>query len=97
MTCAVHTKAISCLTIGSKDILSVMINDYDLNPNIDTLRFYILPSMLKNNVSGTQIINDLQLVGVSKGTITHALVLYLLSENNIRLAADIGNYDKLFI
>lgn len=86
-----HTKTISYLITGLKDILRVMVNDYDLNPNIDTLRFYILPTMFKNNVSGTQIINDLQLIGITKGTITHALVLYLLSENDIRQAADIGN------
>lgn len=71
--------------------MSIMVNDYDLNFNIDTLRFYILPTMLKNNISGTQIINDLQLIGVSTGTTTHALVLYCLSENNIRQAADIGS------
>lgn len=79
------------IILGLKELLSIMVNDYDLNINIDTLRFYILPTMLKNNISGTQIINDLQLIGVSTGTTTHALVLSYLSENNIRQAADIGN------
>lgn len=68
-----------------------MVNDYDLNINIDTLRFYVLPAMLKNDISGVQIINDLQLIGISTGTTTHALVLSYLFENNIRQAADIGN------
>lgn len=67
-----------------------MVNDYDLNINIDTLRFYVLPAML-NNISGTQIIKDLQFIGISTGTTTHALVLSYLSENNIRQAADIGS------
>jgi len=68
-----------------------MINEYNLNPNIDTLRHYILPLMFKNNPNGTQIINDLQLLGIPTGTSTHSIVLYLLAEKNIRQAADIGN------
>lgn len=68
-----------------------MISKYELSPNIDTLRFYILPPMLKKELSGTQIINDLQLLGVPVGTSTHALVLYMLSNKDISLAADIGN------
>lgn len=67
-----------------------MIKEYEINPNIDTLRFYILPAMLKHSSSGTQVICDLQLIGVTTGTATHALVLYLLSEKEIRQAADIG-------
>lgn len=68
-----------------------MINEYELNPNIDTLRYYILPFMLKYGLSGSQIINELQLLGVPTGTSTHAIVLYLLSQKDIRSAADIGN------
>jgi hypothetical protein len=68
-----------------------MIDEYELNPNIDTLRYYILPSMFKNGLNGIQIINDLQLVGIPTGTSTHSLVLYLLSQKDIRQAADIGN------
>lgn len=68
-----------------------MIEQYELNPNIDTLRYYILPCMFKNGLNGIQIINELQLLGVSTGTCTHALVVYLLSKKDIRQAADIGN------
>lgn len=68
-----------------------MINEYELNPNIDTLRYYILPFMLKYGLSGSQIINELQLLGVPTGTSTHSIVLYLLTQKDIRLAADIGN------
>lgn len=68
-----------------------MVNDYDLSPNIDTLRYYILPPMFKNGLNGIQIINELQLIGIPSGTSTHALVLYLLSDKDIRQAADIGN------
>lgn len=69
-----------------------MIGEYELNPNIDTLRYYILPPMFKNGLNGIQIINELQLLGVPSGTSTHALVLYLLSQKDIRQAADIGNF-----
>lgn len=69
-----------------------MINEYELNPNIDTLRYYILPTMFKNNIDGTKIINELQMSGIPTGTTTHSLVLYLLSEKKIRLAADIGSF-----
>lgn len=68
-----------------------MINEYKVAPNIDTLRFYVLPTMLNNNLSGPQIISDLQLLGIPSGTTTHALVLYLLTVNKLREAADIGN------
>lgn len=68
-----------------------MINNYEINLNIDSLRYYILPQMFKNDLSGAQIISELQILGIPTGTTTHALVLYLLSEQNIRLAADIGN------
>jgi len=78
-------------TIGLKNMLNIMVNKYELNPNIDTLRYYILPAMFKNNFDGTKIINELQLLGIPTGTTTHSLVLYLLSEKKIRLASDIGN------
>lgn len=78
------------MIIGLKDILRIMINDYELNVNIDTLRYYVLPSMMKNNLSGAQSINELQMLGIPTGTSTHALVLYLLSAKDIRQAADIG-------
>lgn len=78
--------------IGLKEVLSIMINEYDKNLSIDTLRYYILPSMFKNGLSGSQIINELQLLGISSGTSTHSIVLYLLSQNNIQEAANIGNY-----
>lgn len=68
-----------------------MINDYEINPNVDSLRHYILPYMIKNGVSGIQIINELQLLGIPSGTTTHALVLHLLFEKDIRQAANIGN------
>jgi len=67
-----------------------MVKEYEINPNIDTLRFYILPAMFKNDINGTQIINELQSLGIPTGTTTHAIVLYLLSEKKIREAADIG-------
>jgi len=67
-----------------------MVNEYELNPNIDTLRFYILPAMFKNDNDGAKIINELQMLGIPTGTTTHSVVLYLLSEKKIRLAADIG-------
>jgi len=69
-----------------------MINEYELNPNIDTLRYYILPAMLKNDIDGSKVISELQMLGVPSGTTTHSLVLYLLSEKKIRPAADIGNF-----
>lgn len=72
-----------------------MVNEYELNPNIDTLRYYILPTMFKNNIDGTKIINELQMLGIPTGTTTHSLVLYLLSEKKIRLAADIGSFYRL--
>lgn len=74
-----------------------MVNEYELTPNIDTLRFYVLPIMFKNGVDGSKIINDLQLLGIPTGTTTHSLVLYLLSEKKIRLAADIGNFIDLIV
>jgi len=67
-----------------------MVNEYEINPNIDSLRFYILPAMFKNDINGTKIINELQSLGIPTGTTTHAIVLYLLSEKKIRQAADIG-------
>lgn len=76
-------------------MLSIMVNEYELNPNIDTLRHYILPTMFKNNIDGTKIINELQLLGIPTGTTTHALVLNLLSDKKIRLAADIGSFYRL--
>lgn len=78
------------LIIGLKKLLSLMIYEYKIIPNIDTLRHYILPFMFKQNISGTQIISDLQLMNVSSGTSVHAIVLYLLIKNDIRQAADIG-------
>jgi len=69
-----------------------MVNEYELNPNIDTLRFYILPTMFKNNMDGIKVINELQTLGIPTGTTTHSLVLYLLAEKKIRLAADIGSF-----
>jgi len=79
-----------------------MINNYEINPNIDTLRHYLLPYMFKKNLNGTEIINEFQLLGIPSGTTTHALVLYLLSEKDIRQAANIGklllcNFNCLFI
>lgn len=86
---------INCFIIlGLKDVLSIMVNDYKLSPNIDTLRYYILPTMFSNKLNGSQIITDLQSLGVPPGTTTHALVLYLLSEKNIHDAANIGNIFK---
>lgn len=67
-----------------------MIDEYKIIPNVDTLRYYILPFMFKNNTSGAKVINDLQIMGVSMGTSAHAMVLYLLSEKEISQAADIG-------
>jgi len=84
-------KNVCNLILGLKDLVTNMINNYEINPNIDTLRHYILPYMLKNDMSGTQIINELQLLGIPSGTTTHALVLHLLSEKEIREAANIGN------
>ncbi|KAL4132666.1 hypothetical protein QTP88_009784 [Uroleucon formosanum] len=81
---------------GLKNVLSIMINEYELNPNIDTLRYYILPTMFKNNIDGTKIINELQMSGIPTGTTTHSLVLYLLSEKKIRLAADIAATSRAF-
>ncbi|XP_025193243.1 leucine-rich PPR motif-containing protein, mitochondrial [Melanaphis sacchari] len=81
---------------GLKDVLSIMINEYELNPNIDTLRFYILPAMFKNNMDGMKIINELQMLGIPTGTTTHSVVLYLLSEKKIRLAADIAACSRAF-
>ncbi|VVC25742.1 Pentatricopeptide repeat,Tetratricopeptide-like helical domain [Cinara cedri] len=81
---------------GLKNILSIMINEYNITPNIDTLRYYILPFMFKNNLLGAQIITDLQLMGVTTGTSAHAMVLYLLSKKEIRLAADIAATYRAF-
>ncbi|CAH1737969.1 unnamed protein product [Aphis gossypii] len=81
---------------GLKDVLSIMINEYEINPNIDTLRFYILPAMFKNDINGTKIINELQSLGIPTGTTTHAIVLYLLSEKKIRQAADIAATSRAF-
>ncbi|XP_050542701.1 leucine-rich PPR motif-containing protein, mitochondrial-like isoform X8 [Daktulosphaira vitifoliae] len=81
---------------GLNDLLSIMINSYNLSPNIDTLRHYVLPLLFKNNLSGVQIISNLQLVGIPSGTSTHALVLYLLSNNEIRQAADIAATHRAF-
>jgi len=72
-----------------------MVNEYELNPNIDTLRYYILPTMLKNNIDGIKVVNELQMLGIPSGTTTHSLVLYLLSEKKIRIAADIGSFYRL--
>lgn len=69
-----------------------MIDEYKIIPNIDTLRYYILPFMFKNNTSGAKVINELQILGVSMGTSAHAVVLHLLSEKEIRQAANIGMY-----
>lgn len=69
-----------------------MIKEYELSPNIDTLRHYILPALLKHGLSATQVISDLQVIGVAPGTATHAFVLYLLTANDIRQAADIGTF-----
>lgn len=74
-----------------KDVLSIMINEYEINPNIDTLRYYVLPAMFKSGISGSQIISELQLLGIPPGTSTHSIVLYLLSKNDIEQAANIGN------
>lgn len=79
------------LFIGLKDVLSIMINEYELNPNIDTLRYYILPAMFKSGISASQIIKDLQFLGIPPGTSTHSLVLYFLSNKDIEQAANIGN------
>lgn len=81
---------------GLKNVLSIMVNEYELNPNIDTLRYYILPTMFKNDMDGTKVINELQMLGIPTGTTTHSLVLYLLSEKKIRLAADIAATSRAF-
>ncbi|XP_050423237.1 leucine-rich PPR motif-containing protein, mitochondrial-like [Adelges cooleyi] len=81
---------------GFNNVLMTMINTYKLTPNVDTLRHYVMPTLINNGQSGSQIIQNLQLSGIAQGTSTHALVLYLLSKNDIRLAADIAATHRAF-
>ncbi|XP_075224635.1 bicoid stability factor [Lycorma delicatula] len=74
------------------EILSKMA-DFKVSPSYETLKDYVLPYIAPDDYNVSRLINELQSRNISVGSAAAALVGYLLSKKNIKLAADVAtNY-----
>lgn len=67
-----------------------MVNDFNVFPNTDTLRDYVIPYLDEKDPD--TIIDTLMGMGQKRGTSAAAVISQLLMQNKLREAADIGEY-----
>lgn len=73
---------------GIKNVLCAMLNDFNMFPNTETLRDYVIPYLDEKN--SDEIVNTLMDTGLKRGTSAAAVISHLLVENKLREAAEIG-------
>ena len=67
-----------------------MKNDFDILPNTETLRDYVIPYMDEKDPD--EIVSALVECGVKRGTSAAATISHLLIENKLKEAADVGEF-----
>lgn len=69
-----------------------MNDEFKITPSMETVRRYVMPYVLQNNVDIEEVLLDLQTTGVSIPSAVTAAVLNLLLKNDLKKAADLGKY-----
>lgn len=75
-------------TEGIKNVLNIMLKDFIVFPNVETLRDYAIPYLDEKDPD--EIMNTLMDCGIKRGTSVAAVISQLLFENKLREAADVG-------
>lgn len=69
-----------------------MNDEFKLIPSLETVRKYVIPYVLQNNVDIEEMLLDLKTTGVSIPSAVSAVVSNLLLKNDLKKAADLGKY-----
>lgn len=81
LTCCVYLSALT-------NILKTMVEEFEVMPNSETIKDYYLPFVKMGSVDKT--LKTLLESGVRRGQAVKALVSYLISQNKLKEAAELG-------